>query len=82
MAYRLAGISSNKVIANFEPAIRYSRISVSGYSEFEDVQEQRWSFGIAYWMKPAVVAKLAYEIADFPSAPSAKRLNLQLTFGF
>jgi len=82
VAYRLAGISSNKVIANFEPAIRYSRISVSGYSEFADVQEQRWSFGIAYWMKPAVVAKVAYEIADFPSAPSAKRLNLQLTFGF
>lgn len=40
-AYRLAGISDDPVIGNFEPAVRYSQLLVEGFSGFKDNEESR-----------------------------------------
>ncbi|MDE2462437.1 MAG: hypothetical protein KGO02_01795 [Alphaproteobacteria bacterium] len=81
-AYRLAGVSDNPVIANFEPAIRYSQLHVDGFNGFKGNEESRWSAGLDYWFAPSVVAKIAYENRHFPHAATDNVFHAQVAFGF
>ncbi len=81
-AYRLAGLTDDGVLRNFEPVVRYSQFDVSGLSDFAANEEDRLSVGLDYWFAPSVVAKLAYENRDFRNKSDEDVLRVQLAFGF
>jgi hypothetical protein len=81
-AYRLAGISSNPILKNVEPVIRYSQFHVTGLSNFKTNEEDRWAFGLNYWIAPSAVAKVAYESKDFHNKSDEDVFRAQIAFGF
>ena len=81
-AYRLAGITKDPVIGNFEPVVRYSQMHVDGFDDYKEGVQDRWSFGLDYWFAPSVVAKIAYENRDMPMMPSVNVFRAQVAFGF
>jgi len=81
-AYRLAGVTDNAVLRNFEPVVRYSQFDVSGLSDFTGNEEDRVSVGLDYWFAPSIVAKIAYENRDFKNKPNEDVFRAQLAFGF
>jgi len=81
-AYRLAGLTSDPIIGNFEPVVRYSQLNVNGFYGFKEGVEDRWSVGLDYWFAPSIVAKIAYENRQFPSMPTANVFRAQVAFGF
>jgi outer membrane murein-binding lipoprotein Lpp len=81
-AYRLAGITDNPILRNFEPVVRYSQFWVSGFDDFETNEEDRWTVGLDYWFAPSAVAKVAYESRDFHHQEDANVFRAQLAFGF
>lgn len=82
VAYRLAGISDNPIVAKFEPVVRYSQLRVNGFSGFKENEEKRWSVGLDYWFAPSLVAKIAYENSNFPEDPTVNSFHAQVAFGF
>ena len=62
VAYRPTKADS-KVIRNLEFAVRYDSLDVSRKAPDGDF-EQRWTFGIDYWLAPNAVIKFAYQVDD------------------
>jgi hypothetical protein len=81
-AYRLAGLTDDPILRNFEPVVRFSQFSISGVNEFEENAENRWTIGLDYWIAPSIVAKLAYEHRDFLHQDNQDVARLQFAFGF
>lgn len=61
LSYRPTHID-NDYIKNFEGVFRYDRLNQLHTPVGFD--EQRWSFGLNYWVTPSAVVKLAYEVDD------------------
>ena len=61
LSYRPTKID-NGVIRNLEPVVRYDRLNQLHTPVGFD--EQRWTFGLNYWVTPSAVVKAAYEFDD------------------
>src|SRR5437667_9186866 len=61
LSYRPIHID-NDIIKKFEPVVRYDRLNQLHTPVGFD--EQRWSFGLDYWLTPSAVLKIAYELYD------------------
>src|SRR6266567_814272 len=61
LSYRPTHID-NDYIKNFEGVFRYDRLNQLHTPVGFD--EQRWTFGLNYWVTPSTVVKLAYEVDD------------------
>jgi hypothetical protein len=61
LSYRPTKID-NGVIRNLEPVVRYDRLNQLHTPVGFD--EQRWTFGLNYWLTPSAVIKAAYEFDD------------------
>src|SRR5438128_2824013 len=61
LAYRPTHID-NDILKNFEGVFRYDRINQLHTPVGFD--EQRWTFGLNYWLTPSTVIKAAYEVDD------------------
>ena len=81
LAYRPTRLE-NAYLKNLEPVFRYDRLSQARTPT--EVNEQRYTFGLNYWLSPSSVFKLAYEW-DTQSGPSAEPHNawlMQFVAGF
>src|SRR5438874_4732194 len=61
IAYRPTHLD-NDIVKNLEGVFRYDRINQMHTPVGFD--EQRWTFGLNYWVTPSAVLKLAYEVDD------------------
>ena len=80
LSYRPTHID-NDIIKNLEPTVRYDRLNQLhtpvGYDE------ERWSFGLDYWVSPSVVVKAAYEVDNKNNgARDQNDFMLQVAVGF
>lgn len=68
------------MLRNTEFAFRYDMkrtpITVPG-----GAHEQRYAFGVDYWLTPSVVLKVAYEIDNRKPAPASNAFFVQLGIG-
>lgn len=80
LAYRSTQIEG-KILKNLEFIARYDRLNVSksapggGY-------EQRYTFGVDYWLNASTVVKLAYEIDDKQRGQNSDAFFIQGAMGF
>jgi hypothetical protein len=80
LAYRPSKVS-NKTIRSLEFVTRYDLLNgPSGGPQAFD--EQRWTFGVNYWLGPGAVFKLAYQIDDKTEGENQNALLLQGAVGF
>jgi hypothetical protein len=80
LSYRPTHID-NDVIKNFEPVVRYDRFNQLHTPVGFD--EERWSFGLDYWVTPSTVIKAAYEIDNKNGgARDQNTFLLQVATGF
>src|SRR5438034_1373278 len=80
MSYRPTHIDNN-IIKNFEPVVRYDRFNQLHTPIGFD--EERWSFGLDYWLMPSTVIKAAYELDDKNGgARDQDAFMLQVAVGF
>ena len=80
ISYRPTKVN-NDIIKNLEPVVRYDRFNQLhtpvGFNE------ERWSFGLDYWVTPSVVVKAAYELDNKNNgARDQNTLILQVAAGF
>ena len=80
VAYRPT-LVADKILKNLEYIFRYDRLNISrgapggGY-------EQRYTFGIDYWLNPSTVVKVAYEVDDRERGQNADAFFVQGAIGF
>ena len=80
LSYRPTHID-NDVIKNFEPVVRYDRFNQLHTPVGFD--EERWSFGLDYWLNPSTVIKAAYEFDNKNGgARDQDAFMLQVAVGF
>jgi hypothetical protein len=80
LSYRPTHID-NDVIKNFEPVVRYDRFNQLHTPVGFD--EERWSFGLDYWLTPSTVIKAAYELDEKNGgARDQDAFMLQVAVGF
>jgi hypothetical protein len=80
LAYRPTGFG-NKIIGNFEPVVRYDRLNQLHTPVGFD--EERWSFGLDYWVTSSAVIKAAYEVDNKNGgARDQNAFMLQAVVGF
>jgi hypothetical protein len=80
LSYRPTKID-NDIIKNLEPVVRYDRFNQRHTPVGFD--EQRWSFGLDYWVTPSVVIKAAYELDNKNNgARDQDAFMLQVATGF
>ena len=80
LSYRPTHIDNN-IIKNFEPVVRYDRFNQLHTPIGFD--EERWSFGLDYWLMPSTVIKAAYEIDEKNgSGRDQDAFMLQVAIGF
>jgi hypothetical protein len=80
MAYRPIHID-NDIIKNFEPVVRYDRFNQLHTPVGFD--EERWTFGLNYWVTPSAVVKAAYELDNKNGgARDQNAFMLQVAVGF
>ena len=80
LSYRPTHID-NDIIKNLEPVVRYDRFNQLHTPVGFD--EERWSFGLDYWVTPSTVVKVAYEIDNKNGgAPDQNAFMLQVATGF
>ena len=80
LSYRPTKID-NDIIKNLEPVVRYDRFNQLQTPVGFD--EQRWSFGLDYWLTPSTVIKAAYELDDKNGgARNQDAFMLQIAVGF
>ncbi len=80
LAYRPTHID-NDIIRNFEGVFRYDRFNQLHTPVGFD--EQRWTFGINYWLTPSTVIKIAYEVDDKNGgARDQDAFMMQMAVGF
>ena len=87
VAYRLSGITQQRILQNFEPVVRYGEYRVKGLDELaEEAQERRWDFGLNYWFAPQFVLHGALELRRFTAREEGERNDtrflLQFGYGF
>ena len=86
LAYRLSGITQQRILQNFEPAVRYGQYRVDGLEELaEEAEEKRWDVGVNYWFTPSLVLHSAVQQRRFPAREEDRkdtRFLLQLGYGF
>lgn len=87
VAYRLSGITQQRIFQNFEPVVRYGEYRVKGLDELaEEAQEKRWDFGLNYWFAPQFVLHGALELRRFTAREEGERNDtrflLQFGYGF
>ena len=79
LAYRPTGFGN--VIKNFEPVVRYDRFNQLHTPVGFD--EERWSFGLDYWLTASAVIKAAYEVDNKNNgARDQNAFMLQVAVGF
>lgn len=83
-AYRLAGITDQKILRNFEPVVRYGKFLPRGNDELEEGREERFNVGLNYWFTPTAVLKSNLEIRNFQivDIPDETRFQFQFAYGF
>ena len=80
LSYRPTKID-NDIIKNFEPVVRYDRFNQLHTPVGFD--EERWSFGLDYWVTPSTVIKAAYEVDNKTGgARDQNSFMLQVATGF
>src|SRR6266568_386958 len=80
LAYRPTHID-NDIIKNLEGVIRYDRFNQLHTPVGFD--EQRWTFGLNYWLTPSTVIKIAYESDDKNGgARDQDAFMMQMAVGF
>jgi hypothetical protein len=80
LSYRPTKIN-NDIIKNFEPVVRYDRFNQLHTPVGFD--EERWSFGLDYWVTPSAVIKVAYEVDNKNGgARDQDAFMLQVAVGF
>lgn len=79
VAYRPSRVD-NKVVKNLEFIGRYDRVNVPK-SAPGGGNEDRWTFGVDYWVRPNVVLKVAYQFDKVDVGSDANALMLQCAFG-
>jgi hypothetical protein len=72
--------TSIKVLRNIEPVVRYDRLEVPT-SAPGGGWEQRWTFGLDYWVQPNVVLKIAYQLDDRQVGDDLDALMIELGIG-
>ncbi len=76
----------NKYARNLEFIFRYDRMDVpsevSALGPGLSGWEQRYTYGIDYWLDPRAVLKVAYECDEKGNAPGADALMVQFGLGF
>ncbi len=83
VAYRLSGLTDNRILGNFEPVLRYGSYTVSSnVTGWKTLEERRLNVGLDYWFAPSAVAKVSYGHRDFENQANADELNLQFAYGF
>lgn len=89
IAYSLSGLTDNKILQRFEPAVRYGEYKVTGLDELaEEAAEKRLSIGLNYWLAPSIVTRGVLELRDFTAREaddpmsSETRFLLQFAYGF
>jgi len=55
-------LSRNPIYKNTEMVFRYDFMDVANAAPLSD--EQRWTLGLNYWVKPNIVVKAAYQLTD------------------
>jgi hypothetical protein len=73
-------LAANRILKNLEFIFRYDALRTplkSPGGEFE----QRYEFGVDYWLSPAWVLKVAYEIDDKKRGPNQDAFQVQLGVG-
>jgi len=79
LAYRPTGFGN--IIKNFEPVVRYDRFDQLNTPFGFD--EERWSFGLDYWLTSSAVIKAAYELdTKNNGARNQNAFMLQAVVGF
>lgn len=83
-AYRLSGITDNRILGRFEPAVRYGQYKIKGNHELAEDSEKRFNIGLNYWIAPSVVAKIGVEWRNFNDEDRKDDTTymLQLAYGF
>ncbi len=81
LSYRPSG--GGKFFENLEPVVRYDWL----YSPLEPAtiggdHEQRWTFGVDYWLRDNAVLKIAYELDHEQVNPDNSGVLMQLGLGF
>jgi hypothetical protein len=80
LSYRPTKID-NDIVKNFEPVARYDRLNQLHTPAGFD--EQRWTFGLNYWLTPSTVIKAAYEFDDKNGgARDQNAVMMQMAVGF
>jgi hypothetical protein len=80
IAYRPTQLEG-KILKNIEYIFRYDRLNISKGAP-DGGYEQRYTFGIDYWLNPSTVIKLAYEVDDKEKGQSSDAFFMQGAIGF
>jgi hypothetical protein len=80
LAYRPTQVEG-RFLKNTELVFRYDRLNVSK-SAPNGGYEQRYTFGIDYWINPSTVVKIAYEVDDRQQGQSSDAFFIQAVMGF
>jgi hypothetical protein len=80
LAYRPT-LADNKILKNLEFVARYDRLNVSAGAPGGG-WEQRYEFGIDYWINPSTVVKTAYEVSDSEKNGTGDAFFIQAVMGF
>jgi len=79
LAYRPTGFGN--ILKSFEPVVRYDRLNQLHTPVAFD--EERWSFGLNYWVTSSAVIKAAYELDNKNNgARDQNAFMLQVAVGF
>jgi phosphate-selective porin len=79
VAYR-PSLVSDPILKKLEFVARYDAMFVPLKAPGGD-HEQRWTLGVDYWISPAAVFKVAYEIDDKKAGDGANAFFIQLGLG-
>ena len=84
VAYRLSGITDNKIVGKFEPVLRYGEFEVTVDDNITSSSEKRWNAGINFWAAPTIVIKAGVERRNYTldSRVDDTRYQLQIAYGF
>lgn len=80
IAYRPT-LVEGKILKNTEFIFRYDRLNVSK-SAPDGGYDQRYTFGVDYWINPSTVVKVAYEIDDRQQGQNNDAFFIQGVMGF
>jgi len=75
-------LSGYKVLRNFEGVFRYDRLDGPSAAPSGGGHEQRYTFGVDYWLDSRSVLKFAYECDDVSNAGGSPAYMMQFGVGF